>query len=149
MQKIAGDALLTTAVKAKLIALDPDSTTSLGVKVVDGVATLRGAVRTPEARARTLAAARSVPGIKAVRDELRVDPNLPNVAERLGDAAIAARIQTAILAQTGSAAVRISVAGGVVTLSGTVTDPKVRAAAIDTARHTTGVRDIVDKMTSS
>src|ERR1700681_851748 len=61
VQKIAGDALLTTAVKAKLIALDPDSTTSLGVKVVDGVATLRGAVRTPEARARTLAAARSVP----------------------------------------------------------------------------------------
>jgi hyperosmotically inducible protein len=137
-EKLATDALLTTAVKAKLIAVDPDSTASLGVSVSDGVATLRGAVRSPHARTVTVAAARSVTGIRAVRDELRVDPNLP-------DAAIAARIATAILAQTGSTDVRVGVAGGIVTLSGT-TGPKVREVALTTAHHTVGVRDVIDRI---
>ena len=144
-EKLATDALLTTAVKAKLIAVDPDSTASLGVSVSDGVATLRGAVRSPHARTVTVAAARSVTGIRAVRDELRVDPNLPNVQERVGDAAIAARIATAILAQTGSTDVRVGVAGGIVTLSGT-TGPKVREVALTTAHHTVGVRDVIDRI---
>jgi len=51
-----------------------NSTASLGVHVSGGVATLTGAVRTAAARAKTVAAARSVKGITEVVDQLRVDP---------------------------------------------------------------------------
>jgi osmotically-inducible protein OsmY len=146
LQHAANDALLTAAVKTRLIAVDPDSTTSLGVSVHDGVATLRGRVRSQQARERDLATARSTSGIRAVKDELRIDPHLPDVRTSASDAALAARIATAILTQTGSTAVKVSVDHAVVTLSGDVTDPKVHSAALATARHTTGVREVIDRM---
>ena len=148
LEGAANDALLTTAVKAKLITVDIDSTASLDVHVRQGVATLSGAVRTRGARIRTVAAARSVPGVHAVNDRLTVDPRVPNVKDRVGDAALAGRIAAAIFTQTGSTAVRVNVHDGVVTLHGNVNDPRLRNAAVDTARHTTGVRNVVDQMGS-
>jgi len=142
----ANDALLITTIKAKLITVDIDSTASLGVHVDHGVVTLTGAVRTAAARARTVAAAKSVHGVRLVRDQLRVDPRVPNVQDRFGDAALAGRIAAAIFTQTGSTAVRVNVHQGDVTLHGNVTDPRIRDAAVDTARHTTGVRSVRDEM---
>ena len=144
----ANDALLTTEVKAKLITVDIDSTASLGVHVRKGVATLTGSVRTAAARTRTVAAASSVHGIRVVRDELRVDPHVPDVQGRVGDAALAGRIAAAIFTQTGSTAVRVNVRAGVVTLHGPVNDPHLRDAAVDTARNTSGVKQVVDDMGS-
>lgn len=148
LEAAATDAFLTTAVKTKLIAVDIDSATALGVHVVHGVASLTGSVRSPAARSRDVAAARTVPGIVAVRDELTVNPNLPNVRQQVGDAALAGRIAAAIFTQTGSTQVRVTVRDGVVTLHGTVTDPKTRTAALDTARNTSGVRRVIDQMSS-
>jgi osmotically-inducible protein OsmY len=142
----ANDALLITAVKAKLITVDIDSTATLGVHVDHGVVTLTGAVRTAGARARTVAAAKSVSGVRVVHDDLRVDPRVPDVHDRFGDAALAGRIAAAIFTQTGSTAVRVNVHEGVVILHGNVTDPRLRDAAVDTARHTTGVRGVEDEM---
>jgi hyperosmotically inducible periplasmic protein len=146
VEQIATDALLTTEVKAKLITVDVNSTASLGVRVSGGVATLTGSVRTAAARAKTVAAARSVKGIHAVRDELRVDPRVPDIGQRLGDAALAGRIAGAIFTQTGTTGVKVDVHDGVVTLSGHINDPKVRTAAVDTARNTSGVRSVTDAM---
>jgi osmotically-inducible protein OsmY len=146
LEGMANDALLTTEIKAKLITVDIDSTASLGVHVSNGVATLTGAVRTQHARDRTVAAAKSVHGIRLVRDRLRVDPHVPDVQARMGDAALAGRIAAAIFTQTGSTAVRVNVHAGVVTLRGNVTDPHLRDAAVDTARNTTGVTSVVDDM---
>lgn len=146
IEAVATDALLTTEIKAKLITVDIDSTETLVVHVHDGVATLSGRVRSSAARARTVAAAKAVHGIRLVRDELRVDPRVPSVQDRMGDAALAGRIAAAIFTQTGSTAVRVDVHEGVVTLHGNVTDPRLRDAAVDTARHTTGVKGVVDQM---
>lgn len=155
VEAAANDALLTTEVKAKLITVDINSTTSLGVHVANGVATLTGAVRTPAARARTVAAARSVPGIHAVRDELRIDPKLPNIAatlshtgSSLADAALAGRIAAAIFTQTGTTGVKVDVHDGNVVLRGNIVDPKIRSAAVDTARNTSGVHSVTDEMGS-
>ena len=41
---------------------------------------------------------------------------------------------------------RVDVHGGIVTLHGNVTDPKLRDAAVDTARDTSGVKSVVDNM---
>lgn len=153
VEAAAGDALLTTEVKAKLITVDINSTTSLGVHVADGVATLTGTVRTPAERAKTVAAARSVSGIRAVRDELRINPHLPNIAgalsntsANLADAALAGRIAAAIFTQTGATGVKVDVHDGNVVLRGNIVDPKVRTAAVDTARNTSGVRSVTDEM---
>ena len=86
VEGIANDALLTTEVKAKLITVDINSTASLGVHVAGGVATLTGSVRTPAARTTTVAAARSVNGIREVRDQLHIDSTVPDIGQRLGDA---------------------------------------------------------------
>jgi hyperosmotically inducible protein len=147
IEKAATDALLIAAVKARLIAVDPNSTTSLGVSANGGTVTLTGSVRSARARSRTLDAARATPGVKAVNDELKVDPSLPDVGGQVGDAAIAARIEAAIFTQTGAIDVKVAVARGVVTLSGTPS-AKVRDVALATAHHTTGVRDVVDRMTA-
>jgi hyperosmotically inducible protein len=146
VEQFANDALLTTAVKAKLITVDINSTATLGVRVSGGVATLTGTVRTAAARAKTLAAARSVPGIHAVRDQLRIDARTPDISRRLSDAALAGRIAGAIFTQTGITGVKVDVHDGAVTLSGRITDPKVRDAAVDTARNTSGVRSVSDQM---
>ena len=146
VRAIANDALLTTAVKAKLITVDINSTASLGVKVSGGVATLTGAVRTPAARAKTVAAARSVPGIRQVVDRLHIDPRVPDISQRLSDAALAGRIAGAIFTQTGVNGVKVDVTDGAVTLRGNIVDPKIRSAAVDTARNTSGVRTVTDLM---
>ncbi len=152
VEGIATDALLTTEVKAKLITVDVNSTASLGVHVSGGVATLSGAVRTASARAKTVAAARSVKGITKVVDRLRVDSHVPDIGQRLGaagqsltDAALAGRIAGAIFTQTGTG-VNVDVHNGAVTLRGNIVDPKVRTAAVDTARNTSGVRSVTDDM---
>jgi osmotically-inducible protein OsmY len=148
VQQIANDAFLTTAVKAKLITVDINSTASLGVHVNHGVATLTGSVRDAKARAKTIAAARSVSGIHSVRDQLHIDNRVPDISQRLGDAALAGRIAGAIFTQTGTTGVKVDVHAGVVTLRGNITDPKVRNAAVDTARNTSGVQSVIDHMGS-
>jgi hyperosmotically inducible protein len=146
VERIATDALLATEVKAKLITVDINSTASLGVHVSNGVATLTGSVRSAAARASTVAAARSVRGIRTVRDELKVDPHLPDIGARLDDAALAGRIAGAIFTETGTTRVHVDVQNGVVTLRGSVVDPKIRTAAAQTARNTTGVRSVIDEL---
>ena len=148
VEQIANDAFLTTEVKAKLITVDINSTASLGVRVSNGVATLTGSVRTPAARAKPVAAARSVKGIREVRDQLHIDSRVPDIGQRLGDAALAGRIAGAIFTQTGTTGVKVDVHDGVVTLRGDIHDPKVRDAAVDTARNTSGVRSVIDQMGS-
>lgn len=148
VEQIANDALLTTEVKAKLITVDINSAASLGVRVSNGVATLTGSVRTPAARLKTVAAARSVKGIHQVHDRLHIDSSVPDIGQRLGDAALAGRIAGAIFTQTGTTGVKVDVHDGVVTLRGNINDPKVRTAAVDTARNTSGVRSVNDQMGS-
>jgi osmotically-inducible protein OsmY len=146
VEKLATDAFLTTAIKAKLITIDVNSTTTLGVRVAGGVATLTGTVRTAAERARDVAAAGTVSGIHEVRDQLRVNPHAPDLSGQLGDAALAGRIAGAIFTQTGTTGVKVDVRNGVVTLSGAIVDPRVRTAAVDTARNTSGVRSVIDQM---
>lgn len=146
VEQVANDALQIATIKTRLFGVDPNSATSVGVSVHDGVATLRGTLRTAQARTQAVAAARSVKGIRAVRDELRVDPKAPTVGQRVGDAALAARITAALLVQTGSTGVNVSVSDGVATLTGTVS-PNVRDVAVETARNTKGVRVVVNRLT--
>ena len=139
------DALVLSAVKAKLIGDDPDSTISLRVSVTDGVVTLRGTVHDAAIRRKVVTDARATGGVKRVVDKLRVDPNAPRLRQQVGDVALAARIEAAITAQVGVQHVVVRVDRGVATLDGTA-DAKTKRTILTTARGTAGVRNVVDRI---
>jgi len=140
------DALISAAVKAALVAHDPDSTTNVRVAVRDNVVTLRGTVKDSKTRARLVEVAGEVVHVKAVHDELRVDRRQRRLGEQVDDFALAARIQTATAAQVGFKHVIVHVDRGVVTLDGSVPDAKTKATVVRTARDTEGVRNVVDRI---
>jgi hyperosmotically inducible protein len=140
------DALIVTAVKAKLTVGDPDSATTLGVASRDGVVTLRGTVRDAAAHRRDVASARSVAGVTQVVDQLRVDPRGPRPGTQLADAALATRVVAAYTAQLGLQRVTVTVDGGVATLAGTVADARTRSRIEAAARGTDGIRNVVDRI---
>ena len=70
------DARIYDAVRRKLVAHEGTSRKEIFVDVVDGAVTLRGRfVGTPDARNEAVAAALTVPGVKAVNDRLTVQAN--------------------------------------------------------------------------
>ena len=140
------DGLILASVKAKLTEQDPDSTTTLGVTVRDGVVTLHGTVRDAAHRTEDVASARKIDGVHAVIDELRVDPHGPRPGLRLSEAATEARILAAYTAQVGVQHVEVHVNRGTVTLTGTVADAKTRRTIETTARETDGVHTVIDRV---
>lgn len=138
------DGATLLAVKAKLTEIDPDSTTTLGVSVRDGVVELHGTVRDAAHKQRDVAAARKIHGVHLVVDELRVDPRGPRPGLELTQAALGARIVAAYTAEVGLQHVQVHVSRGVVTLAGTVPNAKVRQTILTTARETTGVHAVID-----
>ena len=140
------DALTLSAVKAKLIGDDPDSTLTLRVAVTDGVVTLRGTVHDAAIRRKVVADARATGGVKRVVDQLRVDPRGPRLRQQAGDVALATRVQAAIAAQLGLQHVTVRVDHGVATLEGTVPDAKTKRTMLATARGTAGIRNVVDRI---
>lgn len=64
------------------------------------------------------------------------------------DATITARVKTALLndQQVSAAKIDVSTTNGVVTMSGTVRSKAEEARAIEVARQTPGVKDVVSKL---
>ena len=135
-----------SAVKARLTAEYPDSTTSVGVSVADGVVTLRGTVRDAKTRDAIVADTERTTYVRRVVDRIRVDPHSPRFRDQVGDVALATRVQAAIAAQLGLQQVTVRVDGGVATLTGTVPDTKTKRTILATARGTTGIRNVVDRI---
>jgi osmotically-inducible protein OsmY len=140
------DTLILTSVKARLTAQYPDSATSVGVSVADGVVTLRGTVRDLATRRHMVADAERTTYVARVADRLRVDPHAPRFRDQVGDVALAARLQGAIAAQLGLQQVGVRVDHGVATLTGTVADAKTKRTMLATARGTSGIRNVVDRI---
>jgi len=140
------DGLLVAKVRAQVVAVDLDAATHLGVHVHDGDVTLTGMVRTADERRRIDRAVRKVSGVHELADDMRVNPNAPALSS--GDLALAARATGALAGQIGvnAASVRVSVSGGIVTLSGHVPSASIDTTARDTVRGLSGVKGVVDKL---
>jgi osmotically-inducible protein OsmY len=143
------DGLILAEVKAKLTEQDPDSTTTLGVSVHEGVVTLSGTTRDKAHLRRDVAAAKHVHGVVALVDHLRVDGKGPRPGLDLSEAATATRIVAAYTAEVGFQRVQVRVDRGVVTLSGPVASDQTRDAIIAAARATHGVRKVISRMNVS
>jgi hyperosmotically inducible protein len=114
-----GDDDLQKAVAAKLAA---DNVTGVTVAVKDGVATLTGEVADITVKNKAAASAKSVEGIKSVTDSTTLRA-LPTPAAPPPDPTLQGKVEEN-LKKAGCTGATVTVAGGTVTLSGTVPDAK-------------------------
>lgn len=142
------DGLVTAGVKAKLFSIDIDSAKAVRVSVNNGRVTLDGQARSEKLRGAYEDAARSVSGVTGVVDRTSINPKMESTRQSAGDAALSARVSTALAAQTGVNvfSVRTSSRNGVVTLTGTVHSQSVKSAMLETARRVNDVRTVVDRL---
>lgn len=140
------DGLLAAKVRAQVVAVDIDAATHLGVIVHNGDVVLSGVVRTQQERSRIDVAVHKVNGVRQLHDEIRVDPHAPSFSG--GDLALAAHATAALAAQTGvnAANIRVSADNGVVTLRGHVPSESIKATAVETVKHLSGTKRVVDEL---
>jgi osmotically-inducible protein OsmY len=144
----AKDALITIGVKARLLATDMDTATSVGVHVNHGDVVLRGAVRDASEIPRLSDAASGVSGVRSVETRLTVDRALRPVSAQVADVALATEVEARLAAQTGINALSVKTASrdGHVTLSGGVHSASVKSLMISTAAQTPGVKSVADRL---
>jgi osmotically-inducible protein OsmY len=118
--------------------------TALTVEVHEGVAILAGTVRAWAEKVAARAAVMHVRGVTTV-DDRNVEV-IPDAAEARSDIELAgaARIALDWNSRVPHGAVHVAVAGGRVTLSGTVGHEDQRAAAVDAVAPLVAVRELVN-----
>ena len=142
------DALLLAAVKAMLAGEDIDSTTRVHVGVRNGAVQLSGMVGSEGERARAVAAAQRVGGVKSVDDRMTVGKVGPGAVKRTADFGVEAGVEAAIASQTGVNIARVHVrsSDGIVTLSGSAPTVAIRSTMVAAAKAAPGVRNVVDNI---
>jgi osmotically-inducible protein OsmY len=148
-QSDANQGLQVAAVTAKLAAVDIDATTNVHVSANGGTITLKGQAHSNAERARYVDAAKSVNGVRAVVDDLTVNPHVTGVREQTLDATLTARVAAAIAGQAGVNVFHVAPSSkhGVVTLRGTVPSASVEKTIVRTVRGVPGVRRVIDRLT--
>jgi hyperosmotically inducible protein len=149
-QKTAGetidDGVTTAKVKAALINDPVTKARQIDVEVYRGVVELGGFVATEEEKERATEVARSVNGVKDVKNNLQVRQQ---VAERtagdvVDDNVITARVKAALVQEPATKARQINVETrqGVVLLSGFVDSEEEKERAEEVARTVSGVKSV-------
>jgi hyperosmotically inducible protein len=147
------DVVITTEVKAKMVADSVVRPYHLEVETKNGQVTLTGNIDSQEAKDRALQIASQTGGVTNVVDMISVktaathgdapDPDR-TVGEHIDDATITARVKTRLLEDPLVKGMDIDVDTrvGVVYLTGTVQKPDQKDAAIQIAKNTRGVKDV-------
>jgi osmotically-inducible protein OsmY len=148
IERGATDAWICTQVRGSATALDPATVSLVKIECTAGVVTMRGQVRSAQELEQLVKAARHVNGVKVVQVHVAINPKAPTGNEIADDVSLAAQVRVAIAGQTGVNALKIDVSShrGVVTLEGDVPSRAIETVAVDTARGTSGVKGVVDKL---
>jgi len=149
------DGEVTSSIQAKYF-LDPTiKERRVAVDTHAGVVTLSGEVSSEGERAQALLLARSTPGVQRVEDHLTVNvsaepgpsdtatstPRLPS-----DDAAVAGSVKSQFAADPQLNVIDVTVQEGVAELQGTVSSTAARQKAVDLARNTDGVTQVIDRL---
>ena len=126
------------------------------VQVKKGIAYLSGAVETPVQKDLAGAIAQGVTGIRDVENGIQVDADETGTGDESGgflrtvkDATLTARVKSNLLWNRNTSGIDISVDSdnGTVTLSGTVDSAARRDLAVQIARNTKGVSEVISRLT--
>jgi len=145
MNRRKSDGALTREVEDEL-AFDPATPiAALRVGARDGAVTLEGEAGTEAAKMAAAGAALRVGGVRSITNLLVVEPIPP---DRPGDADLAGAVRSALLRDTEVPLDRIdvTVAGGIVILSGVIDGQNQRQAVVADAVGVAGVRRIIDRL---
>jgi hyperosmotically inducible protein len=145
------DAWITTKVKAALITAEGVASASVNVDTVDGLVTLHGSVGTAAEKAAAEAAARSVTGMREVRNLLQVVPAPARAALEVSDQALAKSVSEALARDAALADSKITVESvnkGVVLLSGSANSLSDHLRALEDAARVDGVRRVASQIKS-
>lgn len=151
------DAQMTNSIQAKYF-LDPTvKGRRVEVDTRNGVVTLSGEVASEAERAQALLLARSTQGVLRVEDHLTVNAGAeqtaaasesaqPKLTVPADDATVATSVKTQFAEDPQLKAIDVSVQEGVAQLQGTVASTAARQKAVDVARNTEGVTQVVDRL---
>ena len=148
-QKSAGeqvdDSVTTGRVKAALIADPTTKAHQIDVETFKGTVQLNGFVDTSASKERASQVAKNTKGVTAVRNNLTVRNDAgPSGSERAEDAAITAKVKTALAGDPRVKAhqVNVETREGVVQLSGFVDSSEAKSTAEDLARNVDNVKSV-------
>ena len=145
---VLGDAATVAQIEGKFVAIDADSSLHVAVAAHDGRVTLNGKVKAPAVASRFVAAAKETSGVKSVTANLGVDRTLPSSTQAAKDITLAAAVTAGLVGQAGINAfsVKVTAKNGVATLAGTAKTQAIKTTLLDSAKHTAGVREVVDRI---
>jgi hyperosmotically inducible protein len=143
--EVIDDSVLTSKVK---VALIDDPTTKAGqinVETYRGVVQLGGFVDNTQQKEQATKVARSITGVKEVRNDLRISTKPhATTGQDIDDGMLTASVKSKLMDDSTTKAYEINVGTqqGVVQLTGFVDSTKMKARAGELARSVDGVKDV-------
>ncbi len=138
------DATVTAKVKADLIKDDTVKATEIQVETTEGVVQLSGFVGSEEARQRAEQLAKSIDGVKSVRNDLAVQSTQQSAGQSVDDTVITSKVKAALLAddEVKGLAISVETSGGTVQLTGSAKSDSERQKAEQLAKAVEGVTSV-------
>ena len=145
---LVNDAGIVAQVEAALVRIDADSALHVAVNAHDGDVRMSGRAKSAAIAQRFVDAAKGIKGVKNVASSVVVDPKLPSATAQAKDFSLEAEVSAAMFGQAGLNAfsVKPSAHAGIVTLTGTVKSDAIKSTMLETARHASGVKSVVDRI---
>lgn len=143
------DAAITARIKAELTASSDLQHYAINVATSQGVVQLSGTVDRSEQRKEIERLARGTNGVRAVRDDIVVQPAQASKPEpQPSDATLSAQVKAKLSADPtiNPLAIQVSVRAGVVTLSGHVPAAKESKRAEELVRQIPGVQGLDNQL---
>lgn len=145
-ETMADDAAVATRVKTALIGDKSVKARNIDVDVVSGMVVLTGYVDSKAEAEKAGAVARTVHGVKQVKNELRVGSRSPG--QVYDDKVLSGKIKTRLIEEPGIKALNIDVDvySGTASLTGVVATPEQKKKVIGLVRSIEGVKGVIDNL---
>ena len=142
------DAALLTSVKSALASDPITEAGEINVDVNRGIVKLSGFVDSSQEQAQAVQVARSVEGVKEVRNDITVQKANESTGEVIDDSILTAKVKTPLISspETKAHQINVETKAGVVQMSGFVDNAAAKAAATTVAMSVTGVKDVKNEL---
>lgn len=145
------DAWIALKIRSRLLVKANVSMASTKVDVQDGVVTLRGTAENAAQKELTEVYAREIDGVKAVRNEITIEPPAPGstLGEKIDDASITTQVKFALLGHKSTSALKTKVRteDGTVIISGDAQSDAEKSLVTKLAQDVRGVKSVDNRMT--
>ncbi len=138
------DKMLVGKVKSALISDETADADEINVESYKGVVQLNGFVDNAKEKAQAEAVAKAVDGVKGVENNLMIKQASQTTGGAIDDSTITAKVKSALIDDDATKAgdIKVETRGGVVQLSGFVSNQAQKDAATKVAQSVTGVKAV-------